>query len=156
MDTPSQKKVTIEEASTEALRNFAEAHLGLAIHANTARKNIVAKISEAWDNDYILVMEEQQGSHVQETKRAPEGVKPDQYRILIPKTEDPGGDEPVPVGVNGKVMLVPRGKPVDVPKAYYEVLRNAVRHVYDSLPDGGINPEPRKINDYHMQLIATP
>ena len=36
-----------------------------------------------------------------------------------------GDGEPVPVGVNGRIILIPRGEPVWVPEAYLSVLDNA-------------------------------
>jgi hypothetical protein len=83
-----------------------------------------------------------------------EPVAPEKVKILIARTEDAGGDEPVPVGVNGPIMLVPRGEPVEIPYAYYEVLKNAVKDIYDPLPDGGMNPVPRKVPAYPFQRLA--
>jgi hypothetical protein len=34
------------------------------------------------------------------------------------------------------------------------VLRNAMQHFYDPLPDGGINPIPRLVLRYPFQRVA--
>ena len=75
-------------------------------------------------------------------------------RIHVNITEEAGGNEPVPVSVNGKVMLIPRGKDVDVPAEYVEVLQHAISHKYDPLPDGGMNPVPREVPLYPFQRVA--
>jgi hypothetical protein len=74
-------------------------------------------------------------------------------RINIGIQEEAGGNEPVAVGVNGKIMLIPRGKDVDIPEPYLEALEHAVTFKYDSLPDGmGINPVPREVQLYPFQI----
>ena len=70
--------------------------------------------------------------------------------------QDAGGSDDVQVGVNGSVMLVPRGKDVDIPYRYYEALKNAVADKYEMMPDGkSMNPVPRKVPAYPFQVVAT-
>lgn len=42
----------------------------------------------------------------------------------------PGVQNPLPIGVNGSVMVVPTGEPVEVPYRFYEALKNAVKRTY--------------------------
>jgi hypothetical protein len=53
------------------------------------------------------------------------------HKIMIHTNDRAGGDRPVPVGVNGRMMLIPRGTAVWVPATYIEVLKNAKEHIYD-------------------------
>lgn len=46
----------------------------------------------------------------------------------------PGIDNPLAVGVNGDVMLLPCGEPINIPYPYYEVLKNAIKRTY--VPSG--------------------
>ena len=64
--------------------------------------------------------------------------------ILVARSDDQGGDQPVPVSVNGKAMLIPRGEPVPVPASYVEVLRHAVAYHYDQIDLGGGQSEFRR------------
>lgn len=52
-------------------------------------------------------------------------------RLTIHKTDGDTGSDNVPVSVNGKTWLIKRGVEVEVPAFVVEVLRNAVRDVYD-------------------------
>ena len=58
------------------------------------------------------------------------------YRILIPMEDKPGGEEPVPLSVNGVAMYVPRGEPCEVPEEYVEVLEHAIMFRYEEYTSG--------------------
>lgn len=153
------RQIDIKEATETQLRDFGRDTLGLNLPPNAKIETLRAKITAAWNKDYILVPGEETES--KQEGDAPHPVTDDQMppkkglvKIHIQLTEDPGGDEPVPVGVNGKVMLIPRGKDVEVPHAYFEVLSNAIAHKYDPMPGGGINPVPRAVPLYPFQRVA--
>lgn len=153
------KKIALTEATEAQLREFAATTLGIAIPANAKPDTVLAKVKAAWDKPEIMVADEAPHAALEgaapppaTAKQAP--PKRDMVRLIIQRTEDAGGDEPVPVGVNGKVMLVPRGEPVEIPRPYFEVLKNCVTYRYESLKDGGINPEPRMVPLYPWQLVA--
>jgi hypothetical protein len=73
---------------------------------------------------------------------------------MINITEGNGGSDRVPLGCNGSIMLVDRGVEQDIPLRFFESLKNSVEWRYESLPDGGINPVPRKVMSYPYQVIA--
>lgn len=56
-------------------------------------------------------------------------------KVLIPTSDAPGGKEPVPVAVNGKLLYIPRDKDVPIPIEYAEALSNAERFVYAETED---------------------
>lgn len=152
------KQIPINEATAGQLRAFAESTLGLSIHPNCNRDAILAKVKQAWDKPEIPVeeppeAEPQTGQPPRPATAEQQPPKAEMVRILIHVTEDAGGDEPVPVSVNGRAMLIPRGKEVDIKPEYYEVLKNAVQHRYEALPDGGMNPVPRKVPLYPFQRV---
>lgn len=157
----SDKKIPIEEATVEQLRAFASAYLGLDIHGSTKEENVRARVAKAWGKAEILVPETDEDETVVASGQPPRPVTVAQQppgkgdvRIIIQTTEDAGGADPVFVGVNGKGMLVPRGKEVTIPYRYYRALAKAVTYRYDPLPEGGINPVPRKIPLYPFQRVA--
>jgi len=78
-------------------------------------------------------------------------------RLTIGVTEDTGGADDVNLGVNGRVMLVPRGKTVEIPNEYFEALFRSVSHIFDPIPGGGISLVPRRVPLYPYQvLVSTP
>lgn len=56
-------------------------------------------------------------------------------RVTIHSTQDDSGD--VKLGVNGRLMLVQRNTPVDLPEAFFEVLKNARIETIAKDPDTG-------------------
>jgi len=114
-------------------------------------------VQSAWDRDIPVTGDPESGDlagdqpvPVRDRHLPPPSGK---VRINIGIQEEAGGNEPVPVGVNGKIMLIPRGKDVDIPESYLEALQHAVTYKYDSLPDGmGINPVPREVQLYPFQI----
>lgn len=156
------KTIKISEASAEQLRTFASASLGIEVHPNSNRETLISKISAAYDKDEIPVGDADDGDQPLAgapprpvTDRQASRPKKGYVRIHIHVTEDPGGNEPVPVGVNGKAMLIPRGEDVDIKEEYFEVLKNAVQHKYEMMPDGkSINPNPRKVPLYPFMRVA--
>ena len=152
------REVKIAEATHDQLLKFARETLGFNSPPNIGRETLIARISVAWNKDHITVA--QAAAEVSQAGQAPlpqtaEQQAPEKpmVRINIHITEEAGGNEAVPVGVNGRIMLIPRGKDVDIPYTYYEVLKHAVMNKYDPMPDGGMNPVPREVPTYPFQVI---
>ena len=152
------RQIPINQATHAELLQFARNSLGLNLPPNTKMETLRARISAAWAKDYINLAEEvaetpQKGR--QPFPQTAEQEEPDRgmVKIKIAITEDAGGADAVPVGVNGKIMLIPRGKEVEIPYAYFEVLEHAIAHKYDPMPDGGMNPVPREVPTYPFQVI---
>lgn len=159
------KKILIEQATEAQLRAFSRNALGIEIHANAKLATVIAKVKEAWDKPEIVVADDDMTSSAASPASADQrpvpitdgqlSPLPGMVRIFISLEDVPGGDEAVPVGLNGKVMLIPRNKNVDIPVAYWGVLQDAVKNIYDPLPDGkGINPIPRKVPGFPIRLVA--
>ncbi len=159
------KKLPIAEANEGQLRAFATLVLGQSIKASASLETIRVRVAEAWQKDWIAVDDNEAPDGAVIAGQRPNPVTDEQHkpgmdkegkrlvRIHINVTEDVAGDRAVQVGVNGKIMLIPRGKNVDIPEPYYHVLTHAIAYKYDALPDGGINHIPRKVPLYPHQVI---
>lgn len=154
------KQVDINQATHDELLEYGRNTLGLSLQPNTGLEKLRAKIMEASDKAYITIAEPevpaaQVGDEPRpvETQQAAPGRN--MVRINIAVQEDAGGKDPVPVGVNGKIMIIPRGEDVDIPEEYFEALSHAVSHKFDPNEDGdGLNPIPRKVSLYPHQVLG--
>lgn len=134
-------KIALEEATIPQLKKFGTEVLGLSFKVNESKPSILSKIATVrHDLEEIDIADDEEGDAAQ-TKSAPAvaatPVKKARFHstsgkfdpvvtlnIQIEKAK--GGERPVPVGVNGTVMLIPRGKDVEVPYRYFEALEKAV------------------------------
>ncbi len=138
----TQQKKPIAKASDAELRDFAELVLQLNAEGCGTRARLLALIRPAWPADYIFVEaadaaaagdgEEPQADAARpqaQVKLAGGGGSKDdpKWLIRISATELTGGKDPVPVGVNGHIVVIQRNMEVEVPHRYIEALRNAVR-----------------------------
>jgi hypothetical protein len=129
----------IADCSLGEIRGFLSDVLGVPdLHGRETLVQLQAKLAQVgYTVKFITVPFEYAAS-------MPDAVRPtdtDRYRtnedgsksvkIIIQTSDRAGGDRPVPVGVNGRIMLIPRGTPVWVPESYVEVLKHAVEHAYD-------------------------
>jgi len=154
------EQILLQHATQEQLLTFARNTLGLNLPPNTKKETLLGKIKVVWEKDYLLVSAKQSEPEQQvagtpipitDGQQPPESSK---VRIIIQPTEEAGGNDPVQVGVNGKVMLIPRGEEVDIPLSYFEVLKHAITYKYGSNPDGSLNPVARKVPLYPFQRVA--
>lgn len=77
--------------------------------------------------------------------------------INIARTDEAGGDEMVPVGVNGIVMAIPRGQPAPIRWPYFVALLHAVKHIHEPKgPNREMDPNPRKVPVYPFTILDGP
>lgn len=131
-------------AATDAqLRQFATETLGLQVSAIEGPAKLRARIAQVYDKDEItLGVAAQLAQGQRPTAPAAAPAVPDEEpmeRIIINKTEETGGADPVWVSVNGRGLWIPRGETCTVRKRYVDVLRNAVRTMYEQ-PEGPKGP----------------
>ncbi len=148
------KTIPIPEATEAQLREFASNTLGLELKPEYKFVTVRAKVEAAWDKPDILVAETAPVPEPAPSQPQERQVTPGMVRVILGVTEEAGGKDPVPVGVNGKVMLIPRGEECEIPESYFEVLEHAVTYRYDALKDGGMDPEPRKVPLYPFQRLS--
>lgn len=74
-------------------------------------------------------------------------------RVMIPRTERDVRD--VPLGLNGKIILVKRGVPVDLPEEFLEILDNAkeTRYFEETDTDGRKKLVPQIVHSYPYQRV---
>ena len=79
----------------------------------------------------------------------------DKIRLILSEGNGAGGASPVPVGVNGKIMLIPRGEEVEIPRTYFNVLKDAISRVtYQEGETGTI--KSRDVASYPFQILSDP
>lgn len=152
------ERIKIADATPAQLREFGANTLGLELHGRETGAIMAAKFAEVGYNvddiglqtPAVVPSGGPNGEAAFNTRDRADGVK--EVRIVIHTQDKPGGEDPVQVGVNGKLMLIPRGEPQWVPESYVEVLNHAVEYVYDEYkggPDnlGGLN-KPREVKSY--------
>lgn len=155
-----QKTVPLAKATAEQLRTFAENYLGISPDANARVDQLRAQVQAAWGKDSIIVApaagqepEAPAGSPPRPVTAAQQPPPKGKVKIHIPMTDRPGGREPVPVSVNGRAMLIPRGEECEIPYAYYEVLKNAVELQYYEMPGGGLS-QPQAVQAIPYSVLA--
>lgn len=155
MSSAEMTKIAFSRAKAEDLRQFAVEHLGLEVAQGAPRADMIALIKTAWDEDHILVEPaSDEPAPVSIAAAAPAAPPAGKVRIIIDQQEGPGGSEPVFLSVNGRAMLVPRGEEVDIPAHYFEVLKNAERHVYDVDKESRMSNAPRVVPQYPHRVIS--
>lgn len=118
----------INEATIEQVRKFAQVNLGLEISATSNKQTIIGKMRAAgFEGDDIEVVDEISPTAAPD---AVDGVDPNNPpegygTIMIAATEEPGGDKPVFVSVNGVAIHVLRNTPTVLKNRYIEALFNA-------------------------------
>lgn len=156
------KTIPIGEASEDQLRLFAINTLGIDIKASAKKETVLARIQAAWNKPDIAIAESESEADSSGSMAVPQPVTGAQQapadgmvRLTIGVTEEAGGSDRVQLGVNGKVMLVPRGEVVEIPEAFFESLVHAVQDKYESMRDGGMNPVPMKVQLYPFQVLVS-
>lgn len=71
------------------------------------------------------------GEEVEAKPKAPTGKK----TVFVTIAKDKDNKQPVPLGLNGKIIRIRRGERVEIPEAFLAVLQNAVRQEKD--PESG-------------------
>lgn len=182
------RKIPIVEANIHQLRKYAETELGIFDFTDaTTRAQMLAAIAVVDQSGMVTV-----DDFVAMEPYRPEigGKRPhlaffnknwkdrmvargeaynlDPSVILqINKEEKPGGDEPVPIAVNGKAMYIERAKVCEIPYRYYLALTYAVRTIWKQTKDDGTReasespaypynvlhlPTPGEIADWNLNV----
>ena len=137
--------IALTKATVADLRAYATINHGIDLPDDATKAAITAQI--------LAVEPDCKEIHAGRAEAVPEAPKPvakttsgfdrhdsgDKVEVMIPRQEhEVGGMEPVRVSVNGSLMLIPRGQWCAVPRAYAEVLDNAIRTDYLTDQNGAI------------------
>ncbi len=152
------ERIEIDKATAEQLRAFGDQVLGLELGGRENRQTMIGKMAEVgYGLEFISLPPSAPVPSGGPRQNGAFSVRPNikggnEVRIIIHTQDVPGGDRPVQVGVNGKLMLIPRGREVWVPEAYVEVLDHAEENIYSeySPNDGGLGglKAPRVFKSY--------
>lgn len=154
--------VLVAEATTEQLATFAAQSLGFEIKPQTPVPTARAMVQKAWDKpDFVLDIPDRaamvgmppEGETVVIPKRVVGADEP-KVRIVLHKSDKPGGDRPEFVAHNGVGMLVPRGEECEIPYRYFEILKNAVETVFGEDSEG--NRIERRIPAFQFTPVSMP
>ena len=105
------------------------------------------------------------GTYVVQTsagrRELPTGPEADKLwcTLRLARSEGVGGNDPVPVGLNGRIQLIPRGEDVEVRVPYVEVLQHAQKIIYDEVMEAdGIRSRmvPRVVPNYPIEHLSAP
>lgn len=166
------KTVLLEEADLTQLKEFATNSLGLEFPRTANTVHMLSMIRQVHTKDTIEVADEDAyqtaeagnfapAQQVQRTTgkdmKAVKSGKDPKVTINIPLSEKEGGDRPVTVGVNGQIMLLPRGEDITIPYRYYEALRNARKSEFSQDPnDNNHEIKERIVPSYPFEVKAMP
>lgn len=131
------QRMTKAELAAEAKRQ------GQAINEDMTREELIAMLHDpASTKDGFL---------------PPERLSGKKATIHIASTEGPGGADPVPVGLNGKVWAIPRDVEVEIPLELLEgPLKDAVMTVLEpdgKNIDGTIKWKERDVRRFQVQRV---
>lgn len=148
------KTVALESATEEQLRTFASDNLGITLKDTDKRPAILARIRGAWDKPEITVSDDDPTIPKAKAKAAPntDHGSNEFVTVLIERQEEPGGEEPVFLSVNGRALWVPRGEPARIRKPYFEVLKHSVKTVYEQ--NGTDEIRSRNVPMYPFRVIS--
>lgn len=102
------------------------------------------------DDEPVVVKKRQKAEPTAELKGAnKDDSMSGKYEILtVFSSNEDGGTNAVPVGINGYLYQIPRDKPFKVPTEVVEVLRQAVVTTYIRNPAGDIVPSDRPRHNF--------
>lgn len=161
------ERIPFNEADKRQLTNFAKVNLGLDIDGRASETEIRSAIQRAMPDIQEIIlfdMHSQEATQgVRSERQSATFMKVDENgrereycRILIPIEDKPGGEEQVPVSVNGIRYDIPRGSPQDVPVEYVEALQNAEYYVYEPYTGEGLGGlrKPKVVKRFAFQYAS--
>jgi hypothetical protein len=156
-------RISIHAADTEQLRQFARLqNLAVSPNPNTSREKILSVIEQAGfseidvpDEAMPAATEPAPAPQAKQTGAPSDHTGTPYVEVLIEREDSVGGDRPVFLSVNGRGLLVARGKPQRIKYPYYEALRNAVKTVFDNTPETG-ETLSRDVPAYNWRVLRMP
>lgn len=163
-------KIPIADATDQQLREFCELQQ-LDGWAGGSRAELLAIIETAWAQDWVFVAsaspeldEDEAAAAAQQVQAAVPlglrvtggtGANDPIFVVRIGNAPVPGGDQPVPVGVNGKTVVLQRNMTVELPARYFYALESAIREeVTQDQKTGELNT--MQVTAYPVQVITRP
>lgn len=160
--------VTIDDATPEQRRYFAQSFLGVPIDEDASDDEVLAKIRAAHEGDTIFVPAEtgdpvadQTGSPPPDTEKVGGGLvgslgRDDPKVTLTLHAEERDGqvvNRHKEVGVNGVVWLLKRGETITIPYRVFLALDNAERHVITHTSEGEVREQRVKNTPFNIERM---
>ena len=138
--------ISVEELETlkKAELQSVASQMGLSLPGNATKDDFIDAIVAADDGSGIPApVDSGAGNHDagqgdgamagEVVERDAHGRDRKMYRLTLNSDDKPGGDSPLPVGVNGYVWTIPRDVEVEVPESVIDVLNDAVFTVMEKV-----------------------
>jgi len=148
------ERVLIKDASRDILANFMTITLGIEVPDDAKVTTLRAQIIKAgWTKEDIPVLQIHSSSPKTSNIGNPVLKADGRYyiTIVIPNSEGPGGEDAVPVQVNGSAMKINRGEPSEIPVEFVEALDNAKMDIYT--PSNNGLQAPRVVHSYPFHYV---
>lgn len=157
------KRIPIHEATADQLRKFAQMqNLAISPNPNTGPDKIAAVIRQAGFEEIEVQDDPPEAVQAQSAPQPSSRAMAAQdhgdvplVEVLIERDEGVGGDRPVFLSVNGRGLLVERGKPQKIKYPYFLALQNAVKTAIDQDPNSG-ETMTREVPSYNWRVTRMP
>lgn len=147
-----QKKIA--DATATELAEFAKVQFGIeGVRHTMGKEAILAKLATVGFAADEITVDAPQAPAAPRPVKAEDIGSAEMVRILISEQDGAGGSEPVFVAVNGRGILIPRGKEHPVRKPFVEALQNATRRVPIMGGDSQITGW-REVPQYPFQVLG--
>lgn len=131
-------ELNIDTLTSAELKDQAKV-LGIPLTGNPKDETIRERIREALGEP----------AKANETQAQPIAAEASEKLVKIMIQESESDQQPVAIGLNGRIIRIQRGKEVDVPAGYVEILRNAKQKVRDTKTN-----EDREVLSYPFQVLS--
>jgi|GEM_PF-6168243 len=156
-------RIPIAKATDAQIRDFCDVQqLELA---KTTRSAMLATLSAAWEHDYILAPAPDTpdasapagAASPQPQQRVSTGLGEDdpKWLVEIGETEMIGGKDPVPVGVNGRAVVLQRNMRIELPHRYKLALDLAIRETVEQ-DERSHEISTSRVRNYPLTVIEKP
>lgn len=145
----------LNTATKEEMKQYARDELGIALpltmNEATMRQKIRDRMAELGVSDAHAPNSETVCTAKGDSTKA--GKRKNYVTIIVAKSQEKGGGQPVFVGVNAKGYTIPRGIPVAVPNFVEYALRQAIQTVYD-WDEETLKLTAREVPTYPYNVVA--
>lgn len=153
---PNTRQIKFEDASIEDLRLFAKQSLGFELHKNCNLDTAREKVREAFQGPWFVI--DIPADQIDAEQKAKDAILEKKQIVEFSALDEPGGQDPVPVSINGRAKYIIRGVPAAVAKKYLLVIDGAERHAYTQTYDAkgresGISLLPKRTKSYPYSVI---
>lgn len=160
------RTIAISDATDTELKVFAT-NGGLSFPPNIGRDALIKKCKAILEGDTIELPDlpgddtdaddKAKAAQALTKKQVVSGQGNAWVWVFINTSEKDGGDQPVDLYCNGKMIWVPRGKWCNIREGYASALKDAVEQKYNQFkdPETGLNkidPTPRNAQRYPHQV----